>query len=235
MNYAPSSDTSLRGMSYEVKNILLGGISSDDSLYSLRLIDRVIKDIYTDLVHQEDKQKERDGEAYDANRIMPFCVQLTENNDFRCVCTTKKGKFMKAKLPKLVQSGGKPYISYLGSTDLSLEFYMTSGISDLNSTYGMIKRPGYFIAGDNAYIALPIDFIGICEVSIMGIPSDPLATTTGLCFDIWSQEWNISQHLRNRTKQLALDFLGNPLNVGRQNRDVRNNSQDGNQFLTIQQ
>ena len=228
------SDLSLRGMSYEIRGILSGGRASDDNPIPLRLIDRAIKDTYSALVKQEDDIKEQKGEALDAQRVQPFpCLKLENNNDFYCACTKTGGSFKKVRLPKFIQSKGYPYISYLGNTDMDLEFMPAMGIQDLNARIPFSGKPGYFVAGSNAYVALPKDYALMCEVTVLGIPEDPLATS-GPCFDIWSSEWNITGYMRARVKQEVLAYLGNVILTTGQNRDLRNNSQSGNQFVTIQ-
>lgn len=232
---AKSSDKSLRGMAIEIKNILSGGISSDDNTMSVRLIERSIKDKYAEVMKEEDELKERKGEKLDAQRVIPFpCIDLIENNDFYCKCTGAGGKFKKAVLPKFIQNKGMPYISYLGTTDMLSEFDIRKDIGDLNAKFGYINKPSYFVAGNTAYVAIPEGWELVCQVTVLGIPVDPLATS-GPCFDVWSQEWNIADHVRSVVKERTIQFLGNPLSVTTQSRDIRNNAQAGNQFATIQQ
>lgn len=231
---AKSSDTSLRGMAYEIRNILSGGITSDDTTISLRQIERSIKDIFASTMKEEDDIKERKGEKLDAQRVLPFpCIDLVENTDFFCKCTGAGGKFKKAVIPKMIQNRGLPYIPYFGTTDMLTPFDPRRDLADLNSKYGYLNVPSYFVAGNTAYVALPEDFVLVCQITLLGIPVDPLATS-GPCFDVWSQDWNIPGHMRSIVKQRTIEFLGNPLATTTQTRDVRNNAQSGNQFATIE-
>lgn len=230
-----NTDKSLRAMSYEIKGLLSGGISSDDSPISLRLIDRVIKDTYSKLIHDEDRAKTAIGEKLDSQRNVFFCICLEENTDFNCVCTSQKGRFMKATLPKFIQILGEPYITFFGNTDMDIEFGRRAGISDLNSTYKLIRKPSYFVIGNIAYVALPAGFELIDWVGVSGIPVDPMVTSSkDICFDIWSQEWNISEHMRDTVKKEVISFFGNLITNTIPNADERNNSEGGNTFTTIQ-
>lgn len=231
----PLIDTSLRAMSTEVRNLLAGGKASDDFNISLRQIDRAIKDIYSDLIHQEDRQKQSIGEPLDTQRVVNFCIPLVDNDDFNCVCTQYSGKLKKAQLPKLVQWKGEPYIKFLGNSKRTMEFTPTTGIGQMDAYLLMVDKPAYFVVGNTAYVALPKKYVLICDIGLQGIPVDPMVTSSDkICFDIWSQEWNISDHMRNIVKKQALELFGNPLTTNKQNNDVRNNAQDGNQFTTIQ-
>lgn len=230
-----SSDTSLRGMSYEIRNILSGGLASDDSNYPLRLIDRVIRDEYMKASKDYDDLKESKGERLDTQREVTYsCLDMVENDDFKCKCTGKGGAFKKVTLPKFIQIKGTPFIRYFGNTDMDFDFTPQPSIFEMNAYYGMINRPSYFAVGNTAYVALPPDFALMCQVSVIGIPSDPFQTS-GPCFDIWSKEWNVTDYLRQIVKQRVLEFLGNPLSISSQTRDRKNNASPGNEFVTIQQ
>lgn len=183
---------------------------------------------------QEDLDNEARGIAPNQTRVIPFpCLPLQDNKDFECKCTQKGGRFKKAVLPKLYEWRGQSFIQYVGNTDMDISFVPARSIQDLNATQGSIPRPMYFISGNNIYVSLPPKFANMCEVTVMAIPDNP-TETNGMCFDVWTSSWNVSEYMKAIVKQRVLQIYAPTLVQTNQNRDMRNNANDGNQFVTTQ-
>jgi len=230
--FPKSDDGSLRGFALKIRAKISGGQPTDDNKYPLRLIEKEIRDQYYLAQKQEDEYKDRMGEKPNEQRRFPFaCLDMEDSNDFYCKCTKSGGKFKRVKLPKFIEWQGSSYISYLGNTDMDLAFTQMESVTKMNAQIEQINRPAYFLAGQYAYIGLPFGYETMCQVTVIGIPEDPMATT-GPCFDIWSTKWNIPGYLRAIVEQRVLEAL-NPMLATNQGSDMRNNSQSGNQFTTI--
>lgn len=232
--YPPVIKGSLRAMAYEIKNQMSGGITSDDNVYSIRLIESEIKHQLGLAQWEEDKLNQALGIEPNAQRIQVFpCIPLIDNKDFYCKCTKTGGKFKKAVLPAMMQWRGQSYIKYVGNTDMDLPFTPMSNIQEINATDGMVSKPTYFLSGNNVYVSLPTNFKGMCEITVMGIPESP-TETNGLCFDVWNTEWNVPEYLKAIVKSRVMErFVPSLVNTN-QMRDLRSNSQDANQFVTTQ-
>jgi len=231
--YPKVSNTSLRALAYEIKNQISGGITTDDSVYSIRLIESEIKHQAGLAQKEEDLANEILGILPNAQRVVTYpCIPLTDTNDFYCKCTQSGGKFKKAVLPvKLLQWRGQSYINYLGNTDMDMSFTPMINISEINATDGMIKKPTYFLSGNAIYVRLPKDMALMCEITVLAIP-DSTTDSNGLCFDVWSQEWTIPEYMKAIVKARVLQALVPTMVATNQGRDIRNNAQDGNQFAT---
>lgn len=230
--FPKSDDGSLRGFALKIRAKLVGGEPTDDNKYPVRLIEKEIRDKYYLAQKQEDEYKESRGDKPSDQRKHPFpCLKLEDSSDFFCKCTGSGGKFKRVKLPKFIEWQGASYISYLGNTDMDIPFSFTENVSKMNAQISFVNRPMYFIAGEYAYVGLPFGFEGICQVTVIGIPEDPMATS-GPCFDIWSTKWNIPGYLRAIVEQNVIQAL-NPMIATSQGADIRNNSQFGNQNPTI--
>ena len=232
-NYPPVIKGSLRAMAYEIRNGISGGIASDDSKYSLRLIENEIKHQLGLAQKEEDVANEILGISPSTQRVQVFsCLPMKETKDFSCKCTSKGGKFKKVTLPKMLQYRGQSYITFMGNTDTDLSFVPANNIQYLNSNVGFIKKPMYFLAGNAAYVSLPPDFSVMCEATVMGIPDDP-SETNGLCFDVWQKDWNVPEYMKAIVKARVMQIFAPALVNSGQNRDIRNNASEGNEFVTI--
>lgn len=230
--FPKSDDGSLRAFAIKIIAKLSGLRTTDDNPFPVRLVEKEIRDHLYLATKQEDEILEARGEKPNDQRLAPFpCLKMVESTDFFCKCTRSGGRFLKVALPKFIHWQGSSYITYLGNTELSLPFVPTKGITAINAQIDYLNKPAYFLAGQNAYIALPAGYEEMCEVTVVGIPEDPLATT-GPCFDIWSTEWNIPGYMRAIVEQRVMEAL-NPALSTMQSSDYRNNSQAGNQFPTI--
>lgn len=231
--YPAVSKNSLRALAFEIKSQISGGIVSDDSVYSIRLIESEIKHQAGLAQKEEDLANEILGILPNAQRVVTYpCIPLKDTKDFHCKCTNSGGKFKKAVLPaKLLQWRGQSYIKYLGNTDMDMPFTPMANIGDMNATEGMTKKPTYFLSGNAIYVSLPKDKSLMCEITVLGVP-DSSTDSNGLCFDVWSQEWTIPEYMKAIVKARVLQALVPTMVSSNQNRDLRNNSQDGNQYVT---
>ncbi|MCE7039230.1 hypothetical protein [Dyadobacter sp. CY312] len=232
--YPTVSKGSLRALAYEIKNEMSGGITTDDNVYPIRLIESEIKHQYGLAQWEEDKLNMALGIEPNAQRVQIFpCIPLKDNTDFYCKCTKTGGKFKKATLPKMMEWRGQSYIKYVGNTDMDLPFTTTNNIQEINATDSVLTKPSYFLSGNNLYVRLPTDYKAMCEITVMGIPESP-TNSNGLCFDVWNAEWNVAEYMKSIIKaKVKQQFTPLLLNTT-QMRDLRGNSQDGNQFVTTQ-
>lgn len=233
MKFPKVSKDSLRALAYEIRNEMSGGIAVDDSRFSIRHIENEIKHIHAQVQKEIDELNEREGVLPDHARKKIFpCIPLVDTNDFYCKCTKTGGRFKKAILPKLYKWKNQSFIEYLGNTDMDFNFTPADGIFELNALPILAKRPAYTIIDDAAYVSLPEKDSLMCELTMIGIPEDPNATS-GRCFDVWSENWNVDRHIKSIVKERAMMRLGNNLLKTSPNMDIRNNAQDGNQVTTL--
>jgi hypothetical protein len=232
--YPKVSSGSLRALAYEVKNQISGGIASDDSVFSIRLIESEIKHHLGLAQKEEDVANAILGIEPNVQRVQVFpCIPLKDNADFYCKCTKTGGKFKKAVIPKMMQWRGQSYIKYIGNTDMDVPFTPMTDMQEINATDGMTIKPSYFLSGNNVYVRLPSQYSLMCEITVMGIPDDA-TEANGLCFDVWNAAWNVPEYMKAIVKARVMQSLVPTLVNTNQNRDLRNNSQDSNQFVTTQ-
>lgn len=233
-NFPVTNPDSLRAMAYSVRNQLSGGSAVDDSPYSIRLLEHKIKHMVNLVQKMEDEKNELLGIAPNETRTQIFpCIQLADTTDFNCKCTNPKvgGSFKKAKIPTMYEWRGQPYLSYVGNTDMDVEFVPMQSINALNAYASEMIYPSYFLANGSIYVSLPKKFKTMCAVTVMGIPED-LTATNGLCFDPWSSGWKIPSHIKAMAEERVLQSFGQLLLPTTPNKDSRNNGTSGNVFVT---
>lgn len=232
--YPKASEWSLRGWAMKIRAKLSGGQVSDDNAYPLRLIENEIKNSYALAQKQEDEIKEAQGVLPSDQRLVPFpCIPLKDSSDFTCKCSGSGGSFKVAALPKFIQWQSKSFISYLGNTDMDLPFFQFGSIQQMNAQLDFLDRPGYFLSGSNAYIGLPKKYKMICEITVLGIPEDPTDADGPLCYDVWAEDWQVSNYMRAIVEGMVIQNLAQSLVATFPSRDQRNNSSPGNEFTTI--
>jgi len=230
--FPKTNPESLRGMAYAIRNEMSGGIAVDDNRFSIRQIETEIRHTAALIQKQEDIANEILGITPSQSRITPFaCIVLKDSKDFVCKCTKSGGRFKSATIPAMYEWRSQPFITYVGNSDLNMEFVPMTSIQEINATSDQINKPVYFILGSKIYVSLPKKYALMCEVTVIGIPEDPTATN-GKCFDVWNIGWNAPGHIKQLTKERVMQSLGGNLLQTAQGRDVRNNGNAGNQFVT---
>ncbi|MGG7664047.1 hypothetical protein [Dyadobacter sp. BHUBP1] len=230
--FPKANPESLRAMAYAVRNELSGGIAVDDNRFSLRQIETSLRHMAVRVQKEEDYANELLGIMPSPARSQVFaCIPLTDSTDFDCKCTHSGARLRKAVLPKMYQWRGQSFLSYVGATSMELSFIPVQSIFELNALAGEVEKPLYFSTGSALYVLLPSKYVLICQVTVIGIPEDPTATS-GSCFDVWSEDWPVPAHIKAITKDRVLQSLGNNLLATVPQRDIRNNANHGNQFVT---
>lgn len=234
MKFPKTSPESIRGMAYAIRNELSGGIAVDDNRFSIRQIEMEIRHTAALLQKQEDLANELLGIVPSESRAAPFaCIPLKDSSEFTCKCTKSGGRFKSATIPKMYEYRGHAFIMYVGNTDLDMEFIPVTSILEINAYGDHVNKPTYFMLGNKIYVALPKKYALMCELTVIGIPEDPTATA-GKCFDVWNIAWNAPGHIKALTKERVMQSFGSTILQTSQGRDIRNNAQAGNQFVTAQ-
>jgi|GEM_PF-4161515 len=232
--FPKTNPESIRGMAYAIRNEISGGIAVDDNRFSIRQIEMEIRHTAALLQKQEDLANEALGILPSEARATPYpCIPMIDSKQFKCKCTKSGGRFKEASIPKMYDWRGHSLIYYVGNTDLDMEFVPLTSIFEINALGEDLNKPTYFILGQKIFVSLPKKYALMCEITVIGVPEDPTATS-GKCFDVWNIAWNAPGHIKALTKERVMQTMGSTFLQTGQSRDIRNNGQAGNQVVTTQ-
>ena len=234
LNFPPVAEGSMRQLATEIrKDLYGGGPVTDDARLSLRQIEVLIKRIYDSVITQLDKRDFAGGRLPEQSRLFLYkCLPIEDTDDITCGCTQFGWGLKKVKLPQLYLWRSRPYITYLGSTDLQTEWIKAGSLTELRSIWKYVNKPAYMLMANEAYLILPPQYALICDASLWGIPRDPTYTEDNLCFDVWARDWAVPPHIKELIKDQIISKWGQTVLSTKPLEDKANDSADNNQTST---
>jgi hypothetical protein len=220
---------SLRAIAQEVLNVLYAGSISFEADIPIRQIENHVLDLWSSIQKLEDDLLERKMKTPNPDRLVTYkCLDLEDTDDFFCKCSTANWSLKKLTLPKMMEYRMKPYITFVGVLDSEgiTQFIKANSVQEVSSLSSALKKPIYLTIGAGVYVALPPEYSGLCEVTVIGIPKDPLSSGT-LCFDPWAALPNIDKHFKILIKDKCIEFFSTMVRL-KENKDILNNANDSN-------
>lgn len=224
------NENSLRAFAVEIQKELSGGEVSDDSPYSLEHIELAIIHEWGRLVKLEDDLNERRGIPPSSSRIKTFpCLKLEDADDMYCRYTDDSSRLRKVEIPKMIEYKREPYITFVGRLDSDVKFIRASSINGMRATSKVLPNPQYFIQGNSVYVFLPRKYNLMCDITVMGIPENPLNTNDESCTDIFMEEWDCPEAMKAEIKRQVHAVFGNTIIATAPNLDRKNNTSPSNE------
>jgi len=203
MNFPVVHPKSLIGRAYEILNLQHGGAVSKDSQTSVRQIMRAIESAYAEVVNQD--MKERVNTGLQINPQIGFeynCVPLKEKES---KCGISGCSIKTIDIPVMAEYAGMPAVFGVG-TD-GIQFKKVNSAQEAKSVTSAKKfspgRPAYVVKSKSLDVYLSPSYNEVCQISWWGIPEKPSSESSD-CFDIWSEEYPMLEHLWERTKRIVL-------------------------------
>lgn len=203
MNFPSVHPKSLIGRAHEILNLQYGGALSKDNQTSVRQIMRAIESAYAEVLNQD--MINRINSGIQINSQMGFeynCVSLKEKSS---KCGVSGCSVKTVDIPVMAEYAGSPAIFGVGSDGVQFKkVYSAQEAKAATSTKRFSSgRPAYIVRSRSMDIYLGAMYNEICEISWWGIPEKP-STESSDCFDIWSEEYPILEHLWEKTKRVVL-------------------------------
>ena len=229
-DYPIVNPKSLIGRAYEILNRPRGGVTSDDEDISVRQIMRAIQTEYGAVLHDDLTERLVAGLALDPQMGVRYdCLEL-EDAKVGCGCGSQQCGIKQVKMPTMAQYAGKALIFSFGTDHIPFtRVHNLSEAKTIATTKAYAPgRPAYWIEGEYLKVLLPAEYSEICQVYLIGTPENPSETEVNACFDIWSEEYPITEYLWSRVKSKIMGGEINDMIKGEQFKDTTNNAASGN-------
>ena len=202
MNFPFVHPKSLIGRAYEILNLQHGGAVSKDNQTSVRQVMRAIESAYAEVLNQD--MTNRINSGLQINSQMGFEYDCVHLKDKKGKCEISGCSIKTVDIPIMAEYSGVPAIFGVGSD--GIQFKRVSSAKEARSATQSKKfspgRPAYIVRSRSLDIYLSPSYNEICEISWC-IPERP-STESDDCFDIWSEEYPILEHLWEKTKRVVL-------------------------------
>lgn len=203
----------LIGLAFDIAKIISGGVTVDDSPYSIRQILDWIKTTYNDWL-----QMEMDRLAENGEDVNPFllrrheCVAVRELAHGECPCDPRGGKIFVVNMPKVATYNSKPVIRFVGAKGFG-ERYREATSATATDVANMRHRfaeprASWFVAGDRLYVVTPAGMGTLRAISMLYLPEDPTALVVSAGDAPKSLRFNVFK-AKNPYPQRAVSYIRN--------------------------
>ncbi|HEY0109997.1 MAG TPA: hypothetical protein VGB67_10245 [Fibrella sp.] len=217
---------SLYGLSFYVRNLLRGGISTDDDSFPLSMLQESIVTVSAELIDQELDARYLRGKPYDLDLLVKGQLKFVPED----VETESPVVYLRSARPRTAQWFGNPAVKYVKSRRSPAEWgYAESEIDALGKAVAAAyqpARPAYWFEGEDVRAVLPLKMGLIREAEMLFIPARLDTRADGTKLDLYEDPFPLPARLWEKVWTTVFQRAGGMLIKTQTNRDEVNNGAD---------
>lgn len=217
---------SLHGRALYIRNLLRGGISTDDDSYPLSMLRASIVNVSAAVLQAELDKRFQLGQELDNDLLTIDPLPLHKYE----VTPESPVVFLYADRPHCLQWNGDAAIKYLKAKEAPAEWAVATGESDaIRKATGQAYEPGqpaYWFNGNIIRFAIPLSMGLLRSVEIGYVPAQLDTYTDGQKRDLYTDEFPLPPRLWEVVWKEVFRNQGGNLIQTSTNRDETNNGAD---------